>query len=115
MWIKVAILNLGILIAGTSATPELKITAPPNGTIVAPGGVLIVTVEATPFAFRSVVLAGRPIGFGDTVFTPPYRFAVRISPDTPAGTDTLEATGVIEPGKFIISPSLTIDVERPDS
>jgi hypothetical protein len=117
MCIKLTLLNLGLFLAGMAATPELKITAPPEGTVVAPGGVLMVTVEATPFAFQSVILAGKPIGFSDVLTAPPYRFGVRIWPDTPAGTDTLDAYGLIEPGKpgKFIASSLTIDVERPDT
>jgi hypothetical protein len=115
MRIKVLLLNLGVFIAAVAATPEVKITAPPDGTIVAPGGVLMVTVDATPFAFKSVFIAGKATGFTNAVATPPYRFAIRIPPDTDSGTDTLEAVGVIEPGNLIVSASLTIDVERPDT
>jgi hypothetical protein len=115
MRIKVLLLNLGVFIAAVAATPEVKITAPPDGTIVAPGGVLVVTADATPFAFKSVFIAGEATGFSDAVATPPYRFAIRIPPDSDSGTQTLAAMGVIEYGNVIVSDSLTIDVERPDA
>jgi hypothetical protein len=75
----------------------------------------MVSVEATPFAFRQVLLGGKLAWPRAVVVTPPYRFAIQIPPDTASGTDTLEAIGVIENLKVIESPSLTIDVERPDS
>jgi hypothetical protein len=115
MRIGVLLLNLAILTAAVAAIPEIEITAPPDGTVVAPGEVLMVTVEATPFAFRQVFLAGKLAMPNPAVVTPPYRFAVRIPPDTPSGADTLEAVGVIENLNGIVSRSLTIDVERPDS
>ena len=115
MRMKVLILSFGVLFAAAAATPEIKIISPANGTIVAPGGVLVITVEATPFAFRDIFIAGTPIGLSEPISTPPYRFAIRIPPDTPIGSDTLEAHGVIEQGEVVDSPSLTIDVERPDT
>jgi hypothetical protein len=115
MWMRVALLNLGLFLAGVAATPELKITAPPEGTIAAPGGVLMVTVEATPFAFQAVLIGGKLAWPDAVLLTPPYRFAIRIPPETPAGADTLAAVGVVEPGKWIESAPLTIDIERPDS
>jgi hypothetical protein len=98
-----------------AATPEVRIVSPKDGTVVAPGATLQVVVEATPRAFQNVLVVGKPIGFSDPVLEPPYRFDVTISPDTAAGNATVEALGVIRPGTFVESPSLTIDVERPGS
>jgi hypothetical protein len=74
-------------------TAEIRIVSPKDGTVVAPGAVLQVTVEATPFVFEGVILAGRPIGFSDVILTPPYRYFVRIHENASAGPDEVNALG----------------------
>jgi hypothetical protein len=99
----------------SAAPPTVKITSPANGAVVNSGQTLVVTVDATPFAFQTVCIEGEdPIGF-ETLTAPPYEFRVRIPLDIEPGTRRFNACGIIRPGIFNDSDSVTIDIERPDT
>lgn len=64
-------------------TPFVKIESPASGTVVHPGERLTVTVDATPFAFRGVML----LPWLDFSFSgPPYRFLWVVPSKMPSGS-----------------------------
>jgi hypothetical protein len=113
---RVAVVAMWSVAIGTAAAQStLRITSPTEGTIVAPGSALTVSVEATPFAFQNIMILAAPIDFGDPIGSPPYTFHLSVPADTPSGIYTIEALGVVGPGNWVYSDSVTIDVERTDS
>jgi hypothetical protein len=111
--------TLLLMLCATTAAAQkldLRIVSPKNGTVVAPGAVLEVTVEARA-SVDHVMLVGRPLGFDNVLRQPPYRFRVRIDPNSDAGPEELHAVAEISEGGIprSISSPLTIDIERPDS
>ena len=106
LWIQAGVL---------AAQSAPQITSPANGAIVPSGSTLAVTVNAPPFAFQSVLIVGKPFGFSDPVTAPPFQFQVPIPADSASGPYTIEAMGIVAPGKWMVSDSVTIDIERPDS
>jgi hypothetical protein len=97
------------------AQPTVRITSPADSAVVNSGQTLLVTVEATPFAFQMVCLEGEdPIGFR-TLTAPPYQFQIQIPSDIEPGTRMFNACGIIRPGNFVDSAPITIDIERSDT
>lgn len=99
-------------------SPSVRITSPADGTVVAVGTTLVVTVEVTPFEFRGVKLMG---DFPDATFTEiatmqPYKIAVQITKYVGVGVHTIVALGVRgEDGrKWVTSDEISIDVEPKD-
>lgn len=114
-----AILSLfGASLAGQ--TPFVKITSPPNGTVVHPGERVPVTVDATPFAFGAVIVL--PYGTAASVSGPPYRFVFEVPSDLDSGDLPMGALGVPPSGfkstdkdKDAIKDSINLDLERVES
>jgi hypothetical protein len=116
MLARVAALAALLLEAGVlTAQSAPQITSPSSGATVSSGGTLAVTVNATPFAFQSLLIAGKPIGWSDALTAPPFQFRIPIPPETASGTYTIEAVGIVGPGNWMVSEPVTIDIERPDS
>ncbi|MGO9095164.1 MAG: Ig-like domain-containing protein [Bryobacteraceae bacterium] len=111
------LLSLGISAGPLSAQPKLEITSPRPGDVAYSGRVLTVEVAASPAgAFQFVTLMGdlaREPGGALTV--PPYRFTIRIPPDTASRKYTLTAIAVAGPKQAAKSEPVSIKVERPDS
>ena len=59
----------------------LQITSPAGGTIVNPGQVVTVTVTASSAFQEVIVVGGDPIGFSDSLASPPYQFSIHIPPE----------------------------------
>jgi hypothetical protein len=112
-----AILLAWILTASFSAaSPTVTIASPAEGTAFHPGQAMSVTVDATPLAFKTVIVVGDlPLGFSQILTAPPYRFRMQIPLDTVPGPYTLAATGVTHADTAIDSEPVTVAIERPDS
>lgn len=112
--------RLGLVLAlagvGGASAASLRIAAPSDGFLVAPGATLTVTVEADAGAYRQVVLIGQgPIGFSLALSAPPYRFTVQIPRRIKPRRYELTALGTIEPGKFDRAEPIHIQVEPADA
>jgi hypothetical protein len=105
------------LVQSLRAQPTLRITSPADGTVVSPGHLLAVTVEASPDrAFQEIIIVGgSPIGFSQVLTTPPYRFSILIPRDIIPRRYTITADGTITPGHSASSEPVTIAVERPET
>ena len=110
-----ALLPAWILTASLSAQ-TVQIVSPAEGTVFHPGQTRVVTVDATPLAFKTVIVAGDlPLGFSQILTAPPYRFRMQIPLDTVPGPYTLMATGVTHADTAIDSEPITVAIEWPDS
>jgi hypothetical protein len=109
----------GLFFAATLALSgqTLQITSPPDGTVVAPGQVVIVTVAASPAsAFQEIIiLGGGGIGSTSMLTAPPYQFSVQIPPKIRPRRYTITADGAAVSGGGIASDPITLAVERPDN
>jgi len=95
--------------------PTLRITSPPNWTVVHPGDTITMTVEASGGKFVAmVIMPADPIPWGDMRTAPPYRFSVSIPRDITPRLYGIVADGVTESQQRIYSERIYIDVERPD-
>lgn len=103
--------------SGPIAAQTLRITEPKTGTIVNPGQVVTVVVEASPAsAFKGIlIIGGGPIGFSDTLTAPPFRLSFQIPPHVRPNWYTLTAHGSIAPGQWAHSDPIRVAVERPDN
>ncbi len=104
----------------TGQTPFVKITSPPNGTVVHPGERVPVTVDATPFAFGAVIVL--PYGTAASLSGPPYRFVFEVPTDLASGDLLVGALGVPPAGfkstdtdKDAVKDTIKLDLERPES
>ena len=109
------------------AQPTLRITSPPDGTVVNPGGSVKVTVEASPAnALKSVGVMGRdPIGVSQAASEAPYEVTVLIPRRIRPGIYDITAFGLPLPGqgkpggdadhsKGVLSAPISLIVERSD-
>jgi hypothetical protein len=100
------------------ALAGLRITAPADGTVVAPGETLTVTVAVDPDSrYHAVRVVGELIGLSglaQAVTAPPYQFAFTMPADG-IGPQRISAVGTIGPGHVDFSPPVTIDLETPAS
>jgi hypothetical protein len=108
-----------IMAAACGALPAqtLKITSPADGTVVAPGQVVTVTVAASPAsAFQEIIIiGGGGIGSTSMLTAPPYQFSVQIPPKIRPRRYTITADGTVVPGRGTASDPITLVVERPDN
>jgi hypothetical protein len=104
------------LVVAASLLPAqtLRIASPADGAVVYSGRTFVVTVEASPGAFKqvSVIGTGR-IAMPELRYVPPYRFTRRVPPTTSSGTYYVTAIGVTASGESVES-RIEVDVERPD-
>ena len=111
-----ALLPALTLTVSLQASPAVTITSPVDGAVFHPGQTMIVTVDATPLAFKTVGVAGKlPLGFSKILYAPPYRFLMKIPPNIDPGPYTLIAVGVLHSGEAVHSPWVRVAIERPDS
>jgi hypothetical protein len=108
--------GLGLLLIPQDALAGLRITAPADGTVVAPGETLTVTVAVDPGSrYRDVRVVGELIGLSglaQAVPAPPYQFTFTMPADG-IGPHRLTAVGAIGPGRADFSAPVTIDLETP--
>jgi hypothetical protein len=98
------------------AQDTLRIMTPAEGTIVNPGGTVVVYVTASGGPFKSVSIgAPDPIKGSQLLTTAPYQFGITIPATTTPGLYPLTALGNTNAGTLIMSDPIMIDVERPDS
>lgn len=101
--------------SGTALAQPVRITSPPDGTVVNSGQVVVVTVEADPSAVESVGLNSSCVHTLTPELTrPPYQFSIRISADEPSGDCALSAVGTPKSGTEFLLDAVGILVERPD-
>ncbi len=100
-----------------SAQASLRITSPPDGTVVRPGESVMVRVAASGEVLKGVFIGGTgPIGFGKELITvPPYDFTIEIPKQINSGTYNLTADGATASRHDVKSDTVTIDVERASS
>ncbi len=95
--------------------PTIQVTSPASGAVVNSGQTLLVAVEASPSAFQTVFVEGEdPITSG-VLIAPPYQFQIQIPSDIEPGRRMFNACGIIQPGNFVDSAPITIDIERSDT
>jgi hypothetical protein len=116
-----ALAILAITTATTAHTSQqtpvlLQITAPADGTIVAPGQTLAVTVSSPAnVAFSSVgVIGERPLGLTDIATAVPAQFSIVIPANIAPRIYELTAMGTTASGQDVESEPIEIDVERSD-
>lgn len=90
-------------------TPALRITAPADGTVVAPGQSVTITVAAAPSVKSFVLLS--PLG--KTRKIGPDQFVLDIPPDTPIKQYDVTAIGHVRVGETVESDPISLDVESP--
>jgi hypothetical protein len=113
------LIALGTLVGGRTAwgqqnQPGLQITSPANGTVVAPGQPISITVVAltnTPFVQISVI---SPLGGTAIANSLPAQLSMNVPEDVALRQYGLTATGGTSYGQILYSNQVTIDVERPD-
>jgi hypothetical protein len=99
----------------TVTAPALQISTPTSGAVVSPGQSLNVSVisPANITFTNSSVIGEAPIGFVGTAPSVPTQFTLSVPSNAPAGPYQIRAFGIT--GTVLVpSPSVTIDVERPD-
>lgn len=98
----------------TTTTPrvdKIKIMAPANGTVVAPGQHLTVSVQVAPgSAYTAVQVIGENIGITTPLVRPPYEFTLTV-PNNIIGPKKITALGITGPGMGDFSQSVAVDVE----
>jgi len=93
----------------------LQIVSPADGTLVASGQTVSVTVAGDPSVLQSVEMASAAqMGNAPTLTTPPYTFSVAINPEAPSGLSNLTAMGNLLSGGTPQVSQINIDVERAD-
>jgi hypothetical protein len=95
---------------------QLQITSPADGAVVNPGQTLSVTVTSSGNAtFTNVgVVAEAPIGISDSATSVPAQFSFAIPTNIPCRPHMLTAIGTTASGESVRSPTVLIDIERPD-
>ena len=102
--------------SGLLKAQALTIAEPQDGTIVNPGQVVTVVVDASPpLAFREIIVFLGEIGVSQTLVAPPFRFSLTVPPHARPRRYNLTADGFTEPGKRAASDPVGILVERPDN
>ena len=112
-FLAAVVLAMGL---GAQSQPSLQITSPSSGTIVNPGQTFTVSITSSgTTTFQSLfTIAKYPIGISTNATSTPAQVSVAIPLDIDCGIYSLMAEGIITPGQIVYSPSISIDVERPD-
>jgi len=100
------------------AQPTLRITAPADKTVVAPGKTFTVTVtssSARVFQFLTVI-GEQPIGFHPTrvLTAPPWQVRIEVPSNIAPGLYAITAVSSGSGGEPVESEPIEVDVERPD-
>ena len=108
---------LACALAGlASAQATLRITAPPNETVVRPGQSVTIEVSASGERLESAALLGKPpFGYMGTATTPPYRFKIVIPQKIDSGPYGLSAVGTTISKVMAADDTVIVDVERAES
>lgn len=104
--------------AQAQQSSPLEITAPADGTVIAPGQTITVVVTPAPgvsFADGISVRGAGPIGDSGPLVNSPFEFSLTVPSDAPSGR--YEITALSSPGSAcpMTSPSITLGVERSDT
>ncbi len=92
----------------------LEITSPASGTIVYPGQVVIISVNADPSVSHIAIAAQDPLGFSATTNGQPLQFQLTIPPNTPISPYTVSAIGTVSNGSLVSSPPISLQVDTRD-
>lgn len=93
----------------------LQITSPLNGTVINPGQTIQVTVTSPAnVSFKAVAVVGEPIGISRIATSLPATFSFSLPTDISCRSYKLTALGMTPTGQEMDSPTVLIDVERPD-
>jgi hypothetical protein len=94
-------------------SPELRITSPPDGTVVNPGQtVAVVVTPATGRTLAQVSIVGQdPIGLTPAISAPPFQFAISVLPGSSIRKYRLTAWAIDGRGQTVVSMPITINVE----
>jgi hypothetical protein len=111
VWRSVALAAVAcaILFPAGAAAQQLTITSPGQGTVIAPGQTLVVTVSVTG-SVLGVLVSAQDIGATGIQATAPYTFSL-IIPQTIVGLKSLTAFGLTAPEQAVTSAPVQIDVE----
>jgi len=90
------------------------IVSPPDGTIVAPGGVMHIEVEVPSGRSYGSVAAVSPLGFSDIVKSPPYILTLEIPTDARLRREPVTVIGAVEGKNADDLAEMMVDVERSD-
>jgi hypothetical protein len=96
---------------GQQTSSAISITSPVDGSIVAVGQNLPITVTVSAgTSVIAVQVIGENIGITPPVSSPPYTFSL-VVPSTTIGRQRLTALGVVSPGDTVFSQSIVVDCE----
>ncbi|HEX3103358.1 MAG TPA: Ig-like domain repeat protein, partial [Terriglobales bacterium] len=99
---------------GEQNQPALQLTSPADGTVVAPGQPLSLTVVAISNARFVEVSVISPLGGSSIANSLPAQLSMTVPADVALRQYGLTATGGTSDGQVLYSNQVTIDVERPD-
>jgi|SRR5579872_1793802 len=99
---------------GEQNQPALQLTSPADGTVVAPGQPLSLTVVAISNARFVEVSVISPLGGSSIANSLPAQLSMTVPADVALQKYGLTATGGTSDGQVLYSNQVTIDVERPD-
>jgi hypothetical protein len=98
---------------GHAQQPLLQITSPAEGTVVAPGQSITVTLAADPSVQNMAVFGDDVFSFGES--TPsPLQFRISVASDAWPGKHLIAAAGLAS-GVDVEADSVSVDVERSDA
>jgi Bacterial Ig-like domain (group 2) len=102
--------------AASQSTTQLQITSPASNAIVHPGQTLAITVVSpSNTGFSNVAVIGEdPIGFSNVANSLPAQVSLAIPANIACRRYMLTAVGSTSSGQNAQSPTILIDVERPD-
>src|SRR6266851_4875892 len=111
-----ALLFLPLLALAQGTQPQLQITSPSDGTLIAPGQTITIVAtlsQGTSFAVGVVIVGEDPLGTSGLLTNAPYQFSLTIPNNSRPGGYQIVALGCTTPGVIVASSPVTIDVERP--
>jgi hypothetical protein len=107
-------LGLASICSAQQSSAQLQITSPKNGTIVAPGQPLSITVVAVNNESVVTVFVLSRLGGTPTASSLPAQLSMSIPETVALRKYDLTATGATNGEQVLYSNPVTIDVERPD-
>jgi Bacterial Ig-like domain (group 2) len=95
------------------AAQSLRIASPANGTVVHPGDIITVEVEASGGPFKAVlVLPQDPIRWVPAKTGPPFRIQLQIPKQISSGKYSVAVMGGLPAGQPVFSDPVFLDVEQ---
>ena len=90
----------------------LQITSPPSGTIVHPGQMVVISVNADPSVSNVAIMAEDPLGFSQTTNGQSLQFQLTIPSNTTIGPYDVSAVGIAAGGSLVASAPISLQVDN---